>query len=349
MTDPVTTNIVDNTFQVPAIATDPMYQKVQPLTIDVLTSGAVNGGGAFDKLMSSMGAQLQHEADNGRITGNEYTKAYIAMVQAALQTALQFVLGKDQAFWVAQQSQIQAIDSRIKLEASRYEFLAAQFNYDNMLPSQKALVDAQKDQVVAETAVSGYNLNNILPAQLALTNAQKTSQDKQNSILDFQLSTILPGQSDLTIAQKVGQDDQNAILAYQLATVLPSQVSLTNSQKTGQDNTNANLAFQLSDILPMQSKLVREQMESARAMTSNSRSTGEAQQGTAAAQRDLYAQQVISYQRDAEVKAGKLFTDAWITMKTIDEGITSPDGFTNASVDLVLTTIKNSNGFVATP
>lgn len=64
---------------------------------------------------------------------------------------------------------------------------------------------------------------------------------------------------------------------------------------------------------------------------------------------DLYKQQITSYQRDAEVKAARLFTDAWITMKTIDEGLGAPDGFTNPRLDDVLKTIRDANGFVITP
>lgn len=63
----------------------------------------------------------------------------------------------------------------------------------------------------------------------------------------------------------------------------------------------------------------------------------------------LYQQQVTSYQRDAEVKAARIFTDAWITMKTIDEGIDPPDGFTNARIDDVLKLLRDNNGFVITP
>lgn len=64
---------------------------------------------------------------------------------------------------------------------------------------------------------------------------------------------------------------------------------------------------------------------------------------------DLYKQQIISYQRDAEVKAARIFTDAWITMKTIDEGLTAPNGFVNDRIDDVLATLRNANGFEITP
>ena len=63
----------------------------------------------------------------------------------------------------------------------------------------------------------------------------------------------------------------------------------------------------------------------------------------------LYNQQIVSYQRDAEVKAARIFSDAWITMKTIDEGISPPNGFTNARIDDVLKTLRDNNGFDITP
>ena len=43
------------------------------------------------------------------------------------------------------------------------------------------------------------------------------------------------------------------------------------------------------------------------------------------------------------IKAARIFSDAWITQKTIDEGLTAPTGFTNASLDQVLLAIKVNN------
>ena len=60
-------------------------------------------------------------------------------------------------------------------------------------------------------------------------------------------------------------------------------------------------------------------------------------------QKELYSQQITSYKRDAEVKAGKLWIDAWITMKTIDEGLLPPDQFTNTEINEVLATLKTNN------
>lgn len=63
------------------------------------------------------------------------------------------------------------------------------------------------------------------------------------------------------------------------------------------------------------------------------------------AQIGLYNQQVVSYKRDAEVKAAKVFTDAWIAMKTINENIHEPANFSQDKVNDVLIKLRQENGF----
>lgn len=86
-----------------------------------------------------------------------------------------------------------------------------------------------------------------------------------------------------------------------------------------------------------------EQMEAARAQTLDTRTDGGAVAGSVGKQKELYTQQITSYQRDAEVKAAKLYTDAWTVMKTIDEGLDPPTSFTNANLQTVLTHIQTNN------
>lgn len=86
-----------------------------------------------------------------------------------------------------------------------------------------------------------------------------------------------------------------------------------------------------------------EQGEASRAQTMDTRSDGVTVVGLMGKQKELYDQQITSYQRDAEVKAGKLWIDAWITMKTIDEGLLPPDQFTNTEINEVLATLKTNN------
>ena len=127
--------------------------------------------------------------------------------------------------------------------------------------------------------------------------------------------------------------------------------ALTKIRLAGESVAYCTAQFNLNDMLPAQlllneaqRKMVSEQMEAQRAQTLNTRTDGATITGVLGKQKDLYSQQITSYQRDSENKAARLFTDAWITMKTIDEGLIPPTSFQNASVDTVLTRVKLNNG-----
>ena len=62
-----------------------------------------------------------------------------------------------------------------------------------------------------------------------------------------------------------------------------------------------------------------------------------------AKQKELQEQQITSYKRDAELKAAKIWVDAWVTMKTIDEGLEPPTEFANTNLDAILAVIKENN------
>lgn len=258
-------------LQVPTILSDEMYEHISGPEIIDLTTRTVGGAGAFDALMASTSAHLKAEFDKNRITGADYTKAYIELTQISMQMAVQFALGKDQAFWQSQQAQIAAISGRVQLEM-------------NKLALAKARIEAVTAEVTYATA-----------------KAQMATASVQYDIAKYNLSTVLPGQVALTAAQVV--------------------------------------------MISKQILLLAEQTEVQRAQTLDTRSDGSAVQGTLGKQKELYQQQITSYQRDAEVKAAKLFTDAFITMKTVDDGLIPPGGFTNASLDPILTHIKANNGF----
>ena len=107
--------------------------------------------------------------------------------------------------------------------------------------------------------------------------------------------------------------------------------------------------YTLNEIMPTQKTLLEEQVEVQRAQTLDTRTNGAEIRGSVGKQKDLYTQQITSYQRDAEVKAAKLFTDAWITQKTIDEGLLPPGAFRNDSINVILRNIKANNDIDINP
>lgn len=250
-------------YQFPGGTSGALYKQVSPITLAELTERKVGGNGAFDALMDAMGAHLKLEFEKGRITGAEYTKAYTALAEGAMSNAVSFLINRDQAFWQAQNAQVQAITALVQLETAKVQLAAVQLEAQN----QKANYALTKIRLAGESVAyctAQFNLSDMLPAQLLLNAAQR--------------------------------------------------------------------------------KLISEQTEAQRAQTLDIRSDGAQVTGVLGKQKDLYAQQITSYQRDSENKAARLFTDAWITMKTIDEGLLPPSSFQNASVDSVLTRVKINNG-----
>ena len=276
---------------------------ITKVTVADLTSGAVNGTGSFDKLMAGISVHLKNEFDKNRITGAEYTKAFIASTELALNQGAAFALACDKQYWENLLTQQQAIVSRLQAENLLAEYAAKKL---------------QLAKLSSEFCISEYTLNNMLPAQLAMLNSQKLGQDENNRIAQYNLNSMLPAQKALVDSQKLGQDKNNSIADYNLASMLPQQLTL----------------------LTKQTNLTTEQYEAARAQTLNTRSDGTAVDGNLGGQRALHAQQVVSYKSDAKLKVGKIFSDTWITQKTLNDEIDPPVSFTNPTVESVMAALR---------
>lgn len=98
------------------------------------------------------------------------------------------------------------------------------------------------------------------------------------------------------------------------------------------------------DLTEEQLALIREQIETERANTLDERTDGTPIVGSVGKQKDLYTQQIKSYQRDAEVKAAKLISDMWNTAKAINEDVPTPNAIGLVPLDDLLDKIKDNNG-----
>ena len=85
-----------------------LYDPPAPITNDQLTTRVVGGNGVFDALMAGIAAHLKVEYEQNRISGAQYTEAFVAAAAGAMGTAVQFLLGRDQAYWQAITAQLQA-------------------------------------------------------------------------------------------------------------------------------------------------------------------------------------------------------------------------------------------------
>ena len=330
-------------WDLPGGINNPALGELPRLTNDDLTTKVVDGDGTFDYLMTSVKAHLLVEFKANRITGAEYVKAYIALTEAAMSNATQFLINRDQAFWQAATSQMNLLVSRAQLAIAKASFVNQKFD----ALTAKANYSLTKLKLSTESVgycTAQYNLSTMLPQQFILLKEQTTNQVEQTKNQVEHTKLVVEqteSQRSQTTDTRTDGLPVTGLTGKQKA-LYEQQIILLKEQTKNQVEQTKNQVEQ-TKLTTGQIKLVAEQMESQRSQTMDTRTDGLPVTGLTGKQKALYEQQITSYKRDAEVKAAKLFTDAWITQKTIDEGLSPPANFANPSLDGILGTLKVNN------
>ena len=183
-----------NAFEIPESLADALKNTPEQLTVSTLTDCTIDGNGCFDKVMTALKAHLNLEYEAGRITGAEYTKAYIASMQGALQFSVQYLLGKDNAYFTSLGSQATALRANIDAYTAKVQLAIAQAQahqnkaeYANKVlalsatEEQVQLVDAQTENAIKQS--------NLITAQTAHTTKQTDAIDNQMNLVDAQTET----------------------------------------------------------------------------------------------------------------------------------------------------------------
>jgi hypothetical protein len=241
------------------------------------------------------------------------------------------------------------------------------------IEAQTLVTGAQKLQIEAQTLLTGTQKAQ-LEAQTDLIATQKLQMQKEISVMDKQMLKItaeisnteaqtaqlakqtlqtiaqtlgIEKQTLQTVAQTLGVEAQTAQVQATTTTLLPQQVRATSAGADAQIYQTTYMLPKQVEQLTEQTKLVIEQIESQRAQTMDTRQDGVTLiKGTVGKQKDLHTRQILSYKQDAQVKAARPFIDAWITMKTIDEGTLPPVGFNNTNLDSILAIVRQGNELV---
>lgn len=302
--------------------------KVDPVTIDELTSRKVRGTGIFDAIMEAVRVHLKEEYDSNRIIGSEYATTYTRLTEAALANAVQFCLQKNQAYFqgiLAQaqaitagiQAQISALTAKVQLAKVKAEALgvAAEYALTTMKLSTE---DAQHALVCKQQAVAN--------AQISLTQAQSGLTDAQRLLAEYQARYANPDAVDnknvdfLLKKQQLETAENQALLTQYQA--------MANNPKPTAANAGTNV-----DYLIKQSQ--NEQLQKNIDHIDN-------QMQVEDAQKDLYTQQKISFIRKSERDVADLFSNAYLAMKSVDEGLAIPKAFSGASINEVLQNLKTN-------
>lgn len=259
------------------------------------------------------------------------------------------------------------------------EVAIKQFQRNYQQPADLAITHYERTAVMPSTvAMNNIQVDRILPAQAAIAEFQnRVLQPLEEDIQKLQRDRIIPTQADMEdfkrdMLQPVELAQQQHILNQRQ----PAETELileqietqrANTLDTRSDNTtlisgivglqkrnltsDANIKdYNLSNTLPRQLELIGEQIvltseqaEAERSKTLDTRSDGATVEGSVGKQKDLYDQQIDSFIKDAQHKVAKMFSDAWVTQKTLDEGLIAPSQFTNNEINEVLLAVRQNN------
>ena len=295
-------------YLLPSESNNPFYATINKIELENLTEGAVGGTGAFEVLMSSLSGHLRAEYEKGRITGDQYAKAYIEMTGMAMQTAMGFVMGKEQAYW-------QAMLAREQGKKAEVEVVQAAVT----LEIAKAQLAMTRNQV------------ELTQAQLVLTKMQLATEDAK-----FELTWE---QKDLTDQQRLLAVQQTAVQVKQ-GTLMDKQILQTEKQTL---MIEAQTDVQEKQLLVMdeQIDLTKEQAQVAHAQWSdNTIGTSTAVTGMVKKQKDLLVKQAEAFDRDADARIAKMMIDTWIVQRTTNENETIPASLNDDNINEVVNKVR---------
>jgi len=116
---------------------------IEGLTTDVITDGCVEGDGIYDEFMKAHRDAIHQEYTKQRIKGTDYSNVYLGGMQAAMQNAVNFALGKDEAATKAELA-------KYAVEKAKSEAALVGHQICKIL-KEIELLDAQREMVAAQT------------------------------------------------------------------------------------------------------------------------------------------------------------------------------------------------------
>lgn len=152
----------------------------QAMDPSLITDGTLTGNGIFDVWMRAIGAHLLREYKEGRITGDEYAKAYIAILNNLLNAAVQFLTQDASVFMQLEKLkyELPILEAQLKLADKDLELKGKQIdNATKDLELKGKQLDLLAEQAKAAQAqykdtIDGVPVGGVLGKQMAIYTAQ---------------------------------------------------------------------------------------------------------------------------------------------------------------------------------
>ena len=292
-------------------------------TFKYLTTGMVNGKGLFDSLMHTVKQHLQQEFDENRIRGSEYTKVYLGSMEAVLGNTVQYLLGM---------SLIEEQKEKLSLEA---EILRQEIKLfplkEKQLDAQIKLTDAQikKAEVdirqAEEQVLLAKEQVKLAKAELEMMPLKKNQLQTETTRLQHEIERTRYEIDNILPLEKEKVDLSSKKIA--------SDIRVTDSQvKT--------MEWQYQNQLPQELAKTRSEIE-----LIDSKTASEKKQPILSDwQVQLFQKQIWGFERDAEQKVAKIYSDVFSVQKSVDDGLQPPDGMTSKEIKRAMTKLLTGLG-----
>lgn len=205
------------------------------IDISDITTGSIDGTGAFDVLMRTVGLHLTNEYAQGRITGDRYAQSYTEAMIATLDQATRFVVSSAQtsANDALIQAQIDKIYKEIEVMGVQMDQIEAQTALAN---KQTELATAQIGKVTADTQLVGTQ-------ELLVTYQGNTEQAKyMDTVAGAPVTGVVGKQKEVYAAQAKGFKDSA------LQSAAKTMIDTWSVRRTTDEATQTTEASGLQDI-----------------------------------------------------------------------------------------------------
>lgn len=195
---------------------------------------------------------------------------------------------------------------------------------------------------------------NLLQSQIDKQNRETTLLDKQEELLQAQIDLIAVQISKAEKENELLDQQKDKLIAETLLITEQTAMTANQTRKMGFDATLSEKSIPIKDVelKAATANLVtisksQDKLDSEIAILIQKKVTERAQTedivdslivaGVIGKQKDLYQAQIAGFQRDAEQKASRIFTDAFSMSKSVDEGLEPGSfGYTDINTKAIL-------------
>jgi hypothetical protein len=348
---PPTLDLSDSKYDFTKDADSDLYKDVSTVTLEELTEVNLEGEGVFDQLMQAVDLHIQREYKGNRITGDQYAKVYTEVTTAVLGQSVSFLLQRDQAKWSAITAQmqariaeIQATEALINLEKTKVEAQQAVFEMQNagaqyaLTKMQIANADAAYCLTLAQTKSEAYKRNWLMPAELAIQEYTRNNMMPiEYAAKQVTADRILPAEAAVKeFENRVLQPLEQGIQKFQLEETLPVQQATQEYQLNQMMPVALGIEqHKLNFQMPAQTDMIKEQRETQRAQTLETRSDALTPiSGLLGRQKNLLDMQISLTGEQVNLTAEQKEAERSKTMDTRSDGSTIVEGMNGKQKDL---------------